>query len=677
MASLIDFSAATCTDLEAASRREWLETNGLGGFACGTVAGLHTRRYHGLLTAALHPPVGRHVLLSKLEETLVLNGRRFELSANRYSPDVIHPAGYQYLRRFRLDPFPVFHFVVEDVEIEKSLFMVHGQNTTVVQYLVRAASADSVRLEVRPLIAFRDYHATTHENGALNPAVETGANWLSVTPYSGLPSLYLAHDTAEVDRAGYWYRNFEYAVERERGLDAVEDLYSPFGLSFSLNGRNQVSLIASTEPHEIGEAGPYRQAEIARRNAVLAKSFSDDELVAALTAAADQFLAARGDGQTILAGYPWFSDWGRDTMIALPGLALATGRQDAAKSILREFARHVDRGMLPNRFPDAGEAPEYNTVDAALWFFEAARAVNDPEFVQQELYAVLESIVEWHVRGTRYGIRMDDDGLLVAGEAGVQLTWMDAKIGDWVVTPRHGKPVEIQALWYNALRIMERFARSFGDPAAADRYGERAVLARRGFQRLFWNEDRGCLYDVVSDGGPDASVRPNQILALSLTYTMLGAEKSRRVLETVERELLTPYGLRSLSPSDPRYQGRYTGGPWERDAAYHQGTVWAWLMGPFLSAYVRVHGEPGRVQAREWLNGFRAHLTDAGLGQVSEIFDGDFPFCPRGCIAQAWSVAELLRTAMEDVVGTPAGFREFTGFEENAARSPESFAAHS
>jgi predicted glycogen debranching enzyme len=664
--TMIEFSHDVCTNLESASQREWLETNGLGGFASGTLAGLHTRRYHGLLTAALHPPVGRHVLLSKFEEVLIVNGHRTEFSANRWASGVVAPQGYQYLRGFRLDPFPVFHYVIDDVEIEKSIFMIHGENSTVVQYLPRASSADSVQLEIRPLIAFRDYHSTTHENGALNPYVETSEYSLSMLPYDGMPALHLAHDAAEFDPSGFWYRDFDYVEERERGLDAVEDLYSPCALRFALNGRTQVSLIASTEPHDIRQAGEYRQAEVRRRKAIVNKSFSDDEVIQRLTAAADQFIAARGEGETVIAGYHWFSDWGRDTMIALPGLALATGRKETAKNILLEFARHVDQGMLPNCFPDAGEAPEYNTVDASLWFFEAAHAVNDPQFVRKNLYPALESIIDWHVRGTRYGIHVDRDGLLMAGEPGVQLTWMDAKIGGWVVTPRHGKPVEIQALWYNALRIMERFARQFGDEHAADRCGERAVEARRSFQRLFWNGDKGCLYDVVGPNGPDASVRPNQILALSLTHPIIGTERAKRVLDTVERELLTPFGLRSLSPADPQYKGRYEGGPFERDASYHQGTVWAWLMGPFLTAYVRVHGEQGRQQARQWLHGFRAHLSDAGLGQVSEIFDGDAPFRPRGCIAQAWSVAELLRTAMEDVIGTSKAFKEFPGFEEPA-----------
>jgi predicted glycogen debranching enzyme len=357
-------------------------------------------------------------------------------------------------------------------------------------------------------------------------------------------------------------------------------------------------------------------------------------------------------------------------MIALPGLTLITGRADIAKSILLAFAQHVDRGMLPNRFPDAGEQPEYNTVDATLWFFEAVRALlhytDDSEFVRANLYSALASIIDWHVRGTRYGIRVDDDGLLASGEPGVQLTWMDAKVGDWVVTPRHGKPVEIQALWYNALRIMEQLAHEFDDEADEERYSGMAARAHRSFNKLFWNEAAGCLYDVVNGDAREASIRPNQIFAASLPHSMLSREKAKRVVEVVERELLTPYGLRSLAPSDPQYRGRYEGGPSSRDGVYHQGTVWAWLMGPFITAYIKANRgtKKSRQQAAQWLTGFREHLSDAGLGQISEIFDGDPPHQPRGCMAQAWSVAELLRAAVEDVFELKPVMPEATGAQK-------------
>ena len=678
---MIDFHEDICRNLDDALTREWLETNGLGGFASSTIVGLNTRRYHGLLTAATKPPVGRLVLLSKLEEVLIINGRRYELSANEY-PGVIHPQGHQYLKRFRLDPFPVSTYELEGLQLEKSVFMIQGENGTVIQYELRPTGGEtgvpahpaggSLTLELRPLIAFRDYHSTTHQNDTLDPHVQSEHNMATVAPYEGLPALHFSHDGEELKVTGHWYRNFEYRAEVERGLDFREDLFSPFTLRFDLSHRASATVIASTERHDARRAPELTRAEVKRRKAVLATSPSDDQLVQSLVAAADQYIVARGDQKTIIAGYHWFSDWGRDTMVALPGLALVTGRTDVAKSILFEFARHVDRGMLPNRFPDAGEQPEYNTVDATLWFFEAVRSLaedrNTLKFIRADLYEVLADIIAWHARGTRYGIRVDDDGLLASGEPGVQLTWMDAKVGDWVVTPRYGKAVEIQALWYNALRVMERLAKEFADEKGETHYGEMAALVKQSFNRLFWNEEAGCLFDVVNGDARDGSIRPNQIFTVSLSHSMVSIERSKQVVEVVERELLTPYGLRSLAPGDPQYRGRYEGDQRSRDGAYHQGTVWAWLMGPFISAYIKVNGrtKESREKAAQRLVSFREHLSDAGLGQVSEIFDGDPPHRPRGCIAQAWSVAELLRVAVQDVLGVRPTRREVT------APAPES-----
>ena len=647
---MIRLNGESCRDLGTALSREWLETNGIGGFCSSTIIGLNTRRYHGLLTAATKPPVGRLVLLSKLEETLVLDGRSYELSANQY-PGVVHPQGFNYQTGFRLDPFPVFTYEVEGIRVEKSVFMVQGQNTTVVEYhIVEPTRAVDAKLVVRPLIAFRDYHGTTHENAALNRQIETAPGEITFRPYGDLAALHLAHDDAEIDSTGFWYRDFQYAIEQERGLDFVEDLFSPCDISFTLGKERPVRLIASTEPHKIAQVEAYRDAAIKRRKAPEPRDGS--ELVNLLTTAADQFIVARNQGETVIAGYHWFADWGRDTMIALPGLTLASGRWDVAKNILAEFGTHVDRGMLPNRFPDAGEAPEYNTVDATLWFFEAVRSflqyTKDYDFVRTNLYAVLRDITDWHVKGTRYQIHVDDDGLLFSGEPGVQLTWMDAKVGDLVITPRHGKPVEIQALWYNALRFMEQLAATFKDAGAAEQYGAMAVKARDSFNELFWNEELGCLYDVINGASRDASIRPNQVIAISLTNTMLSKERAASVLRVVEHNLLTPRGLRTLSPGDPQYVGRYAGGPNSRDAAYHQGTVWPWLMGPYITAYAKTFGKKaGRKFSAEWLQNFQDHFHEACLGQVSEIFDGDAPHTPRGCVAQAWSTAEMLRVVAE------------------------------
>jgi predicted glycogen debranching enzyme len=663
---MIRFERETWRDLEAALRREWLETNGLGGFASSTIVGLNTRRYHGLLVAATKPPVGRLVLLSKLEETLLIDGRRFNLSVNRY-PGVIHPQGFHHLNQFRLDPFPVFTYEIEGIEITKSVFMIHGENSTVIHYELRKNNRSEVpknlRLEIHPLIAVRDYHGTSHENGAIDPAVQERSGLASVTPYQGLPSLHLAHNAIELQDTGNWYRSFEYDAERERGLDYSEDLFSPFVLCFDLRLSCQASIIASTEERDVAQVAEYRWAETSRRREARAASPLEDSFAQSLAAASDQYLVSRGNEKTIIAGYPWFSDWGRDTMIALPGLTLPTGKYEVARSILRNFAKHVDQGMLPNRFPDAGETPEYNTVDAALWFFEAARAylsyTGDLDFVRDELYPVFVDILSWHARGTRYGIKVDDSGLLASGELGIQLTWMDARVGDWVVTPRRGKPVEIQALWYNALCIMEDLASRFGNQAARKGYRHMAAVAQWSFNRLFWNEKLGCLYDVVNGGPPDPSIRPNQIFAVSLPHSMLRQERARRVVKKVEEHLLTPFGLRSLAPSDPQYCGSYTGGPIERDGAYHQGTVWPWLLGPFITAYVKVNGrsEEARRQAQAWLSSLESHLAEAGLGQVSEIFEGDAPHRPCGCIAQAWSVAEILRVYVEDVRGLQTNTR--------------------
>jgi predicted glycogen debranching enzyme len=652
------FDESVCRNVDVASRREWLESNGIGGFASSTITGLNTRRYHGLLVAATNPPVGRMVLLAKLEETLVLDGRRIDLSCNRY-PSVIHPQGHKHLKEFRQDPFPVFVYDVDGLELEKSVFMVHGENTTVIQYEVRGTMPAGCTLELRPLIAFRDYHSTTHENGFLNASVRIEQGLVTCSPYPDCPNLYLAHTDGEVQGVGDWYRNFEYSVEQERGLDFLEDLFNPLVLTFDLNGQSRAGVVASTEVCSAADAGRLRSNEIRRRKEVVDAAPSAEPFVRSLALAADQFIVRRGDQSTVIAGYPWFSDWGRDTMIALPGLTLATGRHEDARGILLAFAASVDRGMLPNRFPDAGETPEYNTADATLWFFEAVRALathtGDYDFIRARLYDVLRLIVFWHERGTRFGIHLDADGLLLAGEPGVQLTWMDAKVGDWVVTPRHGKPVEIEALWYNALRVMEGLAERFGEANDCAHYGELAARAKESFDKLFWNESEGCLYDVVSGDSRDAAIRPNQIFAVSLFHGMLSRAKAKSVVSVVQQHLLTPFGLRSLAPSDPQYRGRYRGNPYIRDSAYHQGTVWPWLIGPFLTAFLNVNARSSKAhkQAARWLEEFRRYIGEEGVGQVPEVFDGEAPHRAGGCLAQAWSVAELLRCMVEEI---PADF---------------------
>lgn len=650
---MIAFNSEICANFEAASSREWLETNGIGGFASGTIAGANTRRYHGLLTAATKPPLGRITMLSKFEETLILDGERYELSSNQY-PGRIHPEGYKYIKSFRLDPFPIWVYEVDGVEIEKRIFMPNGENAIVCQWRILATrrsrdteirrTEKAPKLELRPLLSFVDYHHLQHEASGFDPKIATSEGLVEIQPYNEMPSLYFAHNASAVEKFGYWYRDFEYAIEKERGFDFSEDLFQPFVLNFDLN--RSATVIASTEHHDAKDTAKLEKAELKRRKGLIKQAKATDEFTKELVLAADQFIVKRGEGHTIIAGYPWFSDWGRDTMISLSGLTLATNRPEIAKDILLVFSNNISKGMLPNRFPDAGDKAEYNTVDATLWYFEAIRAytkkTDDYDFVKENLYQKLAEIIAHHLRGTRYSIHVDTDGLLYAGEPGVQLTWMDAKIGDLVITSRTGKAVEIQALWYNALRIMADFARRFGDEEDRKRYDAMADLAKLSFNAVFWNEAEQCLFDVVENGSRDGSVRPNQIFAISLHYSMLDEERSRKIVEKVEAELMTPVGLRSLSPKDLAYVPEYSGSALKRDSSYHQGTVWAWLIGGFIDAYRKVF--PDREdRVPEFLKGLELHLSEAGVGQISEIFDADAPHLPRGCPAQAWSVAEILR----------------------------------
>ncbi len=656
----MEFGAEICTDFEKSSKLEWLETNGIGGFASGTISGANTRRYHGLLVAATKPPLGRLVLLSKLEETLIVNGKSYELSANQY-PNSVHPNGYVFLKEFHQNPLPTWVYETEDFEIEKTVFMPTGENSTFIEYKFAPKNPEAkqdCKLEIRPLLAFRDYHQLKNQDANFDANYSVETNYVSVQPHSDMPELYINFDHAEVEKTGFWYRDFEYAIEKERGFDFREDLFQPFVLKFDLKERKEIFLIASTSARNIKTPMVPRLCEVFRRETIVSNAGFENEFLQKLVAASDQFIVSRGAGKTIIAGYHWFSDWGRDTMIALTGLTLTTNRAEIAKSILLEFSNHISQGMIPNRFPDEGDEPEYNTVDGTLWYFEAVRAflqyTKDYDFVLENLYDKFAEIIAWHVRGTRYNIKVDDDGLLFAGEKGVQLTWMDAKIGDWVVTPRIGKPVEIQALWYNALRLMESLAEKFGDADGKNHYQSMADLASKSFNEKFWNAEEQCLFDVVNGDENDGSIRPNQIFAVSLKNSMVDKEKAKKIVRKVEEELLTPVGLRSLSPKDPNYVPIYIGSPLQRDSSYHQGTVWAWQLGAFLTAYAKsFRDEIGTSEKLHgWLGGIENYLADAGIGQISEIFDGDFPHPARGCMAQAWSVAEILRAAAEDVYKT-------------------------
>jgi predicted glycogen debranching enzyme len=642
----LSFEAAELNDFEQSSRREWLEPNGLGGWASSTISGAHTRRYHGLLVAATRPPAGRMVLLSRLDETLVVAGGRFALGANRF-PGAIHPRGFEHLKKFEKDLLPAWEYEAGGVRLRKTVCAVHGENTTVVLYDVLAAPGPFT-LELRPFVAARDDHGLTQANGFLDPAAHFEEGIFRARPYDGVPEVFLALPRAAFLPQPDWWRGFEYERERERGLDAHEDLFTHGTFLRELKAGDRFGVIASTASPAGRDAALLVELERARRAALVAGIPAGDALRRALVLSADAFVVRRGESlRTIVAGYPWFSDWGRDTMIALPGLVLASGRHADAKKILHAFALGASQGMLPNRYPDAGDQPEYDTADATLWFFVAVheylQATGDEAFVLGEILPVLREIVAWHDRGTRFGIRVDADGLLRAGEAGVPLTWMDARVGDRAVTPRHGKAVEINALWHNALAILADLERRSGEVAVAKKLAARAAQVKERFAEVFWNDAAGYLFDVVDGDRRDASIRPNAIFALSLPHALLDRERSRRVLKVVEDQLLTPVGLRSLAPDDPAYRPVYAGSPAERDGAYHQGSVWSWLLGPYATALVKVMGAPGKSKAKKLLEGTLPQLTEAGLGHVSEIFDGQAPHAPRGCFAQAWSTGEILR----------------------------------
>ncbi len=664
----IVFDRSICRDIESALNVEWLVTNGLGGYASSTLVGANTRRYHGLLIAALASPRERFALLSKLDEEVEADGVPYYLGTNEYVPATIHPCGFVHLEEFRLeDGLPRWTFRGGEWELERRLWMAYGQNTTYVSYtLIRAEGP--VMLTLRPLVNYRCFHQETKGRldwGFLYSETD-GPGRVSLQAFEGAhPYTIQSNPAMEYIPTGVWYWNFLHRRERERGLDYTEDLYAPAVLRRRLSpGETQLFAVSSEPPNLVDLNGKrVLSHEQSRRRDLLTRSSltGEREEIAQLVLAADQFVVQRPPtgrislphiqgALTVIAGYHWFGDWGRDTMIALPGLLLATRRYTEAAAVLRTFARYVDQGMLPNRFPESGETPEYNTVDATLWFFVAlwsyVEATGDLD-IAAELYPLLVEIVDKHIQGTRYGIQVDPaDGLLCAGAPGVQLTWMDAKVEDWVVTPRHGKPVEVNALWYNALRIVDEIGRRLRKRSARKRCRELAAQIAEAFPSRYWYAPGGYLYDVV-DGpaGDDPSLRPNQLLALSLPFPLVDGDQARSILRVVGEELLTPYGLRSLSPRDAAYHGRYEGDIWQRDAAYHQGTVWSWLIGPYVTAMRRVHGP--RADARPLLEPLLGQLSAAGTGTIGEIFDGDAPYTPRGCIAQAWGVAEVLRAWRE------------------------------
>jgi predicted glycogen debranching enzyme len=650
------------------SNAEWLEADGLGGFASGTVSGIRTRRYHALLLTATTPPTGRMVLVNGFDAWVETPDRTFAISSQRYAPDVIHPNGALLIESFEYEPWPRWRYrLMDDLLVEQEIFVPHGESAVFISWRLVAAVAGiadpggngpgdaanqpgspppATTLRVRPFYSGRDFHSMHHENGAFRFDVDLNGERAICRSYDGVPAV-VVFSNGRYAHEPTWYRNFLYAEELARGLDAIEDLASPGFFEFSLS-KKPAALMLAAEEHAITEIGSIetRYAQVRTNELHRRQNFKTP-----LERAADAYLVKRGEGKTLIAGYPWFGDWGRDTFIALRGLCIASGRLEDARDILVEWAGTVSQGMLPNRFPDRGEQPEFNSVDASLWYIIAvddylvaaekwSDLTNDCH--TEKLRAAVEAILVGYSTGTRFGIRADNDGLLAAGEHGQQLTWMDARVDGREITPRIGKPVEIQALWLNALAIGAKFS---------PRWQPLFEKGGAAFENRFWNEHAGYLADVIDCGHQrgiiDLTFRPNQIFAVGgLPLQLLSQENARRVVDAVETLLLTPVGLRSLAPGERDYTAHYVGSVAQRDGSYHQGTVWPWLIGPFVEAWVRVRGNTAaaKEEARaRFLPPLHRHLNEAGLGHVSEICDAESPHTPRGCPLQAWSLGELLR----------------------------------
>ncbi len=657
MTANINFGRAICSDLTEATQREWLITNGTGSYGCGTISGILTRCYHGYLVAALNPPLERTLLLTKLDEAVQYQGTAYPLGCDRYSGGTTTGHGYRNLQSFHLEgTTPTWTYACADALIEKRIWMQPGENTTYTRYkLVRASAPLSI--SVKAIVNHRNHHHTTQSNATGKPwQIQTKAHprGLKVQAFDGAAPFYLLSSKGQLFPANKWYQHYFLTQEKYRGLRHLDDHFHAATLKTTLAQGDMLTVVASTEPTPNTDgSSALQERERYEKNLLEASGTKGNANTAQLVLAADQFVVNRAtsetpNGKTIIAGYPWFGDWGRDTMIALPGLTLATGRPEIAKPILRTFSHYLSQGMLPNAFPEANNTPGYNTVDATLWYFEAIRAyveaTQDTDLLQ-ELFPALQEIVEWHVKGTRYNIKCDSqDGLLYAGEAGAQLTWMDAKVEDWVVTPRIGKPVEVNALWINAISCMARFARMLGKSEIE--YARLAAQAASGFEK-FWDSELGYCYDIIDvpngqNSGKDASLRPNQLFSISLPYgPVLSTFQQKSIVDICAQQLVTSHGVRSLAQSHPDYIGTYGGNPLKRDGAYHQGTVWSWLIGPFVQAHLKVYNNP--AIARTFLTPLSHHLSAGCVGTLSEIFDGDQPFVSRGAFAQAWSVAEVLR----------------------------------
>ena len=635
--------------LKPETQYEWLETDGLGAFASGTSSGVRTRRYHNVLMIAKNPPSERVILVNGFDVWVETPHGTFPISTQAYRNDTFWPEGFLLRRSFASAPWPTWIYDLGDpLQIKQELFVPDGIQGTAIRWQV-IGSALGVKLHVKPFLSARDYHSMHHENDDMNLETRKQNDEVVWQPYSDSPEIF-AESTGEFEIKPEWFQSFHYEKEAQRGLDTMEDLGCPGEFHFELDKSDGILLLGAGQrlSNQINSAGSpaervfeiVHDTELTRRQAITRVERS-----------AEQYIVKRDSGKTIIAGYPWFTDWGRDTFIAIRGLCLARDDHETAKSILVSWADTVSEGMIPNRFPDHGEAPEYNSVDASLWYiiavYEYWQLLDRLGIVKNanetsKLESAIEAILEGYSNGTRHGIGKDEDGLIAAGEEGVQLTWMDAKVGDWVVTPRIGKPVEIQCMWINALWIAAQFS-----PV----WKPHLKRAEQSFEEKFWNEEASCLYDIVDEnqeaGRNDAAIRPNQIMAVGgLPYSTVDGEKAKAILATVESKLLTPLGLRSLGPDDAEYKPVYTGGVLERDGAYHQGTVWPWLIGPFVEAWFNVNGrskETADDAKTRFLYPLEAHLETSGLGHISEISDATSPYTPRGCPFQAWSLSEFIR----------------------------------
>lgn len=662
---------------KAGIEREWVVTNGIGGYAGCSVIGANTRKHHGLLVASLRPPVERYLILSRINETISINRNEYSLAAVQRKGNILEE-GQKYLQRFVYDTVPSYIYQIKDMFLTKTIAMEYGENKVAVLYEIENGNSPA-DLCLTPLFNFRD-HGGFSLPEQLRFRTDSAENTITLIPetlhnteYEKYRIKFSVSEGAIAGRKERYDTDMELQTEIDTGMSSIDNNYAPYDIQIELKPyeKKQVSVICYLQEGEESGSGQKIQTaasiiEKSRKRTVslIERAGYRDEFANALVQAADAFIADRVStgSKTVLAGLPWFTDWGRDTMIALQGLALVTKRYEDAKGILLTFAQYIKDGLVPNMFPDEGQEPLYNTVDASLWYFysvykylEYTGTPEDYLFVKKEIYPKLKEIISYYKKGTKFHIYMDKDSLIHAGGDLDQVTWMDVRVGDWVVTPRHGKPVEINALWYNALKVMELLAERYQEDTKE--YSDTAEAVKEAFNMKFWNEEKQCLYDVVEEEGEagvynNSQIRPNQIWAVSLPFTMLMPEKEKKVVETVRSHLYAGCGLRSLSPEDTEYKGIYFGDLHDRDAAYHQGTVWAFPLGGFISAYIKVNGysEESKRLARKMIEPVEDHLADGCIGSIAEIFDGDAPHISRGCYAQAWSVGEILRAYVEDIL---------------------------